>query len=198
MSDFPKKGEEFPRLYDPKQIRNDDHFVSHPKPLLRPLFLEQLFSCCKVAIGWIFCFVLAFFLALCVSAFVSGSVAAAEPPQTGMVVPCRIVDVYDGDTITIELTIPFKVRLMDCWAPEIRGVDDETKQRGFAARDHLREITAGRAARLEIRPPKRIDSAGDLFSFERIVGRVWLDGDEEDLSRRMVRAGHATKERTDE
>jgi len=39
--------------------------------------------------------------------------------------------VVDGDTITVELKIPVRVRLLDCWAPETRTKDAEEKKKGI-------------------------------------------------------------------
>lgn len=63
----------------------------------------------------------------------------------------EIVAVYDGDTITADIDLGFhtwrrgeRLRLYGIDAPEIRGVDADTKARGLAARDALRERILGK------------------------------------------------------
>jgi len=42
-----------------------------------------------------------------------------EQPKPELSVPCKITEVYDGDTVTVEVTLTARVRLLDCWAPEL-------------------------------------------------------------------------------
>lgn len=114
-------------------------------------------------------------------------------PAPGLVVPVTIVEVYDGDTLTVEITIRQRVRLLNCWAPEIRGGTEADKQRGLAARDYLREIALGRPALLSI-PARSATTLGDLMSFERVLGMLWIehDGRQRNLAELLREAGHAT------
>lgn len=113
------------------------------------------------------------------------------PPPSGWTTAARITEVYDGDTITVEVTRRFRVRLLDCWAPEIRTRDAEEKARGLEAASHLTALAEGRDAILHV-PLEGIDAA-DAWSFGRVLGHVWVVGDDVSLSVRMVEAGHATK-----
>lgn len=116
-----------------------------------------------------------------------------RPPATGWTTHARIVEVYDGDTITVEVTRRFRVRLLDCWAPEIRTRDAAEKARGLAAAAYLTELAEGKPAILHV-PLDGID-AGDAWSFGRVLGSVWIDGDDKPLAAHMRDAGHATKEK---
>ena len=64
----------------------------------------------------------------------------AESPPIGWTVPVRVVQVYDGDTVVVEITKRVRVRLLDCWAPEVRTKDKAEKQKGYASKDHLKKI----------------------------------------------------------
>jgi len=58
---------------------------------------------------------------VCAYAWDTAVVFCAEPAR--LVLPCAIVEVYDGDTITVRLTLDLRVRMLDCWTPEIRTRD---------------------------------------------------------------------------
>lgn len=60
----------------------------------------------------------------------------------------KVVGVYDGDTITVDLDLGFKmwvrgakIRLYGINAPEVRG---PTRHEGLVSRDYLRELILGR------------------------------------------------------
>lgn len=119
-------------------------------------------------------------------------------PPTGWTTPAKIVDIHDGDTVTVEITRRVTVRLLDCWAPESRidsRVEPEhreaAKAAGIAARDHLREIASSRRCVLHI--PADSGNLSDILTLNRVIGRIWLPDDStRDVSERMVSAGHAT------
>lgn len=123
-----------------------------------------------------------------------GGFAHAQAPPLGVTLPARVVDVYDGDTMVLDVTIRVRVRLEDCWAPEIRGVSQAVKDKGEASAAHLREIALDQPAVLFV-PITGARTLGDLFSFNRIVGRVYVY--DEDLSKAQVDAGHATAVRSE-
>ena len=109
-------------------------------------------------------------------------------PRPGLSARCRIIEVYDGDTLTVELRIPVRVRLLDCWAPELRDPG------GIESRDHLDELAALQDGTLWV-PWDHARRAGDVWSFDRILGHVWVDGYDKPVSELQVDAGHATVER---
>lgn len=109
-------------------------------------------------------------------------------PSPGLTARCRVIEVYDGDTVTVEMRIPVRVRLLDCWAPELR------EDGGEESREHLDWIAGLEDGMLWV-PWGDARRAGDVWSFNRILGHVWIDGSDESLSERQVLAGHATIER---
>ena len=113
----------------------------------------------------------------------------AGAPPVGWTTTCRVIDVYDGDTITVEVTKRLKVRLLDCWAPEVRGA---TRAEGIAARDSLRAIALEQQAVLHI-PSHTEGEIWRLWTFGRVLGRVWVRGGDQSLSEQMVAAGHASR-----
>jgi len=123
---------------------------------------------------------------LCVPTF-------ADDPQATINVPCKVTKVYDGDTVTVELKIKVRVRLLDCWAPEIRTKDAEEKRRGIESKQRMIELADGKHGVLVV-PLSGVDRLDDIFTFGRLLGRIYIDG--EDVSAVMVRDGFATKTKT--
>jgi endonuclease YncB( thermonuclease family) len=104
-----------------------------------------------------------------------------------------VVDVLDGDTITLGLTIHARIRMIDCWAPETRTKDADEKKRGIASKEHLKGLLpTGAGVRVEI-PLDGTTRLDDLFTMGRVLGTVWRG--EVNISDEQVRAGHATKEK---
>jgi len=89
----------------------------------------------------------------------------------------KVHDVYDGDTCTLDIDLGLrtmrykeKVRLYKINTPELRGVDEEEKQRGLEARDWLRD---------------RLDDADEIIiktykdkegMYGRLLGELFADG----------------------
>ena len=119
----------------------------------------------------------------------------ANPPEPQWTTRCKIVEIYDGDTITIEVTRRIRVRMLRCWAPEVRTSDKEEKARGIKSRDHLRGLAQGKEGVLSI-PTSGADRFDHLFTFGRVLGYIWVDGnDTRSLSEIMVEDGYATEEK---
>lgn len=121
-----------------------------------------------------------------------GRVSMSDPvPVTGWTTQAKVVSVYDGDTLTVEVTRRMRVRLLDCWASEVRTRDQAEKVRGIAAREHLRTLLpVGSGVVLQI--PNHTD-IGKSFTFGRVLGQVWTVGGSSSIAEQMVSAGHATK-----
>lgn len=114
--------------------------------------------------------------------------AADSRPSPSVTVTGAVTDVHDGDTLTVEVRLPVRVRLLDCWAKEL------SQPGGKEAREHLRQLVQGKSCLVQI-PLDGFRRSDDVFSFGRLLARVWIDGDSVDVSVRMVQDGHATKEK---
>lgn len=126
-----------------------------------------------------------------------GPPAWQSMPAAGYVTDCKVIDVYDGDTLTVEVTKVVRIRLLDCWAPEIRGGDEDSRRSGEAAKRYLQSITKGVAARLFV--PAGEQHIGQATSLSRILGQIWMaDHPDRSIAQRMVEAGYATRTKKDE
>lgn len=123
--------------------------------------------------------VLAVFCGLCVC-------LGADPPRPSIVVPCKVVSVTDGDTVTCEIRIRTNVRLLSTWAKEL------SQPGGQEAAERMRRLADGKDGTLEI-PIDRADNLADVLSLGRVLGRVWIDG--RDVGAVMVSEGLATREK---
>lgn len=113
-------------------------------------------------------------------------------PTPGLTARAVLERVIDGDTVDVSLLIPFRVRLLDCWAPELHGTDRDV---GAMAKQMLQDLVP-RGTRLIVQVPTgQADSADDVLSFGRVLGNVWREHDDLSLSEQMVATGLATKER---
>jgi endonuclease YncB( thermonuclease family) len=114
------------------------------------------------------------------------------PPLLGLVARGVIDRVIDGDTVDVFVTIPVRVRLLDCWAPETRG---DEKADGLLAKSLL-ETMAPAGSQIVVQVPSgHVDALSGVFSFGRVLGQIWRAGDDESLSEMMVAAGAATREK---
>ncbi len=100
--------------------------------------------------------------------------------------PVKVERILDGDTLEVSVQIGAIIRLRDCWAPELK------QPGGEEAATHLRELALYQAGLLEIEYTPG-GGFGQIMSFERILGRVNVNG--LDLSEAQRAAGHATRER---
>lgn len=114
---------------------------------------------------------------------------AGDPPEPGWTTEARVLRVLDGDTVEVEIRRVVRVRLLDCWAPELRGGTPKTKRAARESRESLEDLVAEKSVVLHV--PVRTARIQDVFSFGRILGHVWI-GDT-NASAFQVEAGHATK-----
>ena len=123
-----------------------------------------------------------------------------EQPPAGLTTKVVVTNVVDGDTIDVQIIKTIRVRLKDCWCPETRTKDLEEKEKGLAAKAHIKtllgeqELYFGESkykqAILHI-PADEDDDIKDILTLNRILGYIFVDG--QDVSSKMVADGHATK-----
>lgn len=107
-------------------------------------------------------------------------------PKFQIVAPGVVTEIWDGDTITCEVRFKARVRLLDCWAPELRDTG------GLESRDNLKAFAEGKPCRLVI-DLSDVDRLDDVLTFGRVLAHVWVDG--KDLSSFQVVTGHALERR---
>ena len=114
-----------------------------------------------------------------------------EPPL-GLSTKCKVLEVYDGDTVTVEIVRTVRVRLLDCWAPEIRTKNQREKAKGWLSKAHLKNIIEGKNATLFV-PTENMKNSGDITSMGRVLGHLWPADEPKNVSQLQVEAGHATE-----
>lgn len=103
--------------------------------------------------------------------------------------PCKVVGVYDGDTITI--MFPFhkklyqkKLRLLEIDTPEIRTRNAIEKKAGFMVRDWLKKEILDKIVWVQF---------GDWDKFGRLTGLIYHDENKNIcVNSKMVKMGYAT------
>lgn len=132
---------------------------------------------------------------LAVTILLPHSQADAQSPPEDKLYHYRAVvtDVYDGDTITVDLDLGFhvwlrgeKIRLSDIDAPEVKGT---TKAEGEAAADFLRNLVLNKS--VIIQTTKASDGSDAKGKFGRYLGVIWLDG--VNVNELLVSKGHAVR-----
>ena len=122
-------------------------------------------------------------------------VAANNQPEQNLTTKAVVKEVYDGDTVVVTIQKDFRVRMLDCWAPEIKTRNPEEKKRGEKSRDILKSlVNIDDKVIVEIPMTDRIQ---DSFTFGRVLAYLWkdIDGDGklDDVSDVMIQKGFATK-----
>lgn len=131
----------------------------------------------------------AFIVALSIFGILAMVSAAAGEEKPKVVFPCEVVDVYDGDTMTVRITLDVRVRLLDCWAHEVRHRNPEVKKLGQLSKENLARVAQpGNKASIEV-PLSGVDRLDDVFTFGRLLCHVVVDGTS--LSEHQVESGHA-------
>lgn len=100
---------------------------------------------------------------------------------------CRVINVYDGDTITVAAYLKkdpqcykFKVRLSGIDSPEIRGSSENEKKHAMEARDALKDKILDKIVTLDII---------GLEKYGRILADVIYDG--ENMNEWMLKNNYA-------
>ena len=118
--------------------------------------------------------------------------AVTAPPPPGIAVGnCRIDRVVDGDTVDIAITRIVRIRLRDCWAPESKRTKRHPSEKalGLIADKTLQGMAPVGAKCFLYVETDGDEDIGDGLTFSRPVGRLWIDGQDVDLSRRMNATG---------
>jgi endonuclease YncB( thermonuclease family) len=116
-----------------------------------------------------------------------------KPPEPGITARAMVTEVIDGDTIDVELRLPVRVRLLDCWAPEPEG---ETRDAGLIARQAAVEYLMASAGEVLVEiPTKAAQGVTDVFSFGRVLGKIWPAGKRQTLGQMMIDGGFAMKDK---
>lgn len=117
-------------------------------------------------------------------------------PAFGVCVPAHCYIGHDGDTLYVETTFRYHVRLLDCWAPELN------EPGGKEARDELQKVAVDKDLKVwipieellrAIKPEQR--DLGDLTTMGRFLARVKVDGMDESLSEHMIRLRLAARKK---
>lgn len=111
-------------------------------------------------------------------------------PPLGITARGTVDRIIDGDTLVMEIRdTRLHIRLLDCWAPET-----DTPE-GIAASEAITTLAPpGTRCWVHI-PTEDANHFGQVMTFGRFLGRVWIEGDDDDLSHHMVSLGHATREK---
>lgn len=114
---------------------------------------------------------------------------ASAPPYVPMITTCKVIKVYDGDTITIAAKIHetspvyrFSVRLRGIDTPEIRTKSETEKLLAIKARDFLAFRIMDKAVVL-----KNVS----IEKYGRLLADVYHDGYH--MNELMLTSGHAVK-----
>ncbi len=121
-------------------------------------------------------------VAVCIAAIATPPVE----PTPRITIPGEVAYHVDGDTIDVVVESTIRVRLKDCWAPEPYG---EEKAEGLKSKANIVKLApVGSKCMVDV----PLDS-GDVLSFGRVVGYVYVEGKE--LGQAQCAAGHATSEK---
>jgi len=139
------------------------------------------------------------------SAPTSPAAVVETAPEPSWTTRARVIRIIDGDTIEVEIRRVFRVRLLDCWAPESRQdprVPENRraieKQKGQDAKEYLIRLSDGADVVVQI-PLTADGDVSKVWTMGRVLGRVWLTTNPaQSINRMMVAAGHATTTKPDE
>ena len=103
----------------------------------------------------------------------------------------HVTKVYDGDTITVDIDLGLgvwqhgvKIRLFGINTPELRGVSEEEKARGYTAKRFLSD----RIFEENIILQTIKDKSG---KYGRLLGIIWHEG--ENMNQLLISEGHAVE-----
>lgn len=115
-----------------------------------------------------------------------------KAPPLGVTARATVLRVIDGDTLDVTLEVPLRLRLLDCWAPEMHGSD---RIAGAKAKEQLEALLPlGTQVHVHV-PTGKAQSLGNVLTFSRVLGHVFIPGQDQSISEQMVASGCATKEK---
>ena len=101
----------------------------------------------------------------------------------------KCVHAYDGDTIHVVFKMPnsndcykWVIRMMGIDTPEIKTKNKSEKQLAIKARDFLRELILDKIIIIECL---------DFDKYGRLLGNIFIEGNEKSLSNMMIEKGFA-------
>ena len=122
-------------------------------------------------------------------------------PEPAWTTEAKVVSIYDGDTVTVDIVRRFEVRIIDCWAPELDGKTPRERELARKSRDNLQAMVTAAGDKIIVSVPgvmRKSDGyydPGSSTSLTRILGKVWMAGDKWPVNERQIAAGHATREK---
>ena len=99
--------------------------------------------------------------------------------------PAKVTRIVDGDTVDLFAGVTFRLRLIDCWAPERHS---EEGRESTEALGKLLPVGSYCDVVLDL---SRCKTLADLFSFGRVLGRIRTDS-YGDISDRMCESHFAS------
>lgn len=133
---------------------------------------------------------------LTVAALIATSFAGGRLTQTNrtgsalqepvIALPAKVVSVHDGDTLRVKFELESSVRMLDCWASELKE-----GEKGLQSKENLLRLCP-EGSDVIVQIPFKADIS-KMFTFGRVLGYVYKDG--ENISELQVLHGFATKEK---
>lgn len=139
---------------------------------------------------------------IAVVSFCFGRWLVADPPEPSWTTKAVVEECHDGDTLTLVVTRKIRVRLLDCWAPEVKADNrlPESKRAaekaaGIASKKNLESLALGKEVVLQVPTDEDLLKATTMG---RVLGTVWLEGSDKSLNQLQVEGGFATKQKREE
>jgi endonuclease YncB( thermonuclease family) len=100
-------------------------------------------------------------------------------PQSGFITDAKVLRVIDADTIEVEITRRFPLRLThSCPQTDYKvqfNAPEKNTAEGQDAIDFVKDLLDDHEVTVFI-PAGRSDSLTDINSFNRLLGNIWVDG----------------------
>jgi endonuclease YncB( thermonuclease family) len=105
--------------------------------------------------------------------------------EAGLGAHAQIVDVHDGDTVTVEVRFRVPVRIRNLWAPELK------EKGGKESQEALQQLLPLASPCIVFVPSKNPLLLMDAVSLGRIIGDVY-NADGINVAEKMVAEGFGT------